>query len=113
MEFKFDDPIFAIYVNISNLSRQKAEEKMSSVVESTRFLGNVIYLSSKIEDKIELLWPGNGNINLSNDHINNVIDVLESSLSLLQDKWENINDVKNGIFQIRKSLRNLKISEIL
>ena len=70
---RFEDPIFVIYVDVSGVSRSRAEQILQKSVENAKpILGtNNIYIPirpgeggrKKSDNSIELLWPGNGNIN--------------------------------------------------
>ncbi len=117
---RFEDPIFVIYVDVSGVSRSRAEQILQKSVENAKpILGtNNIYIPirpgeggrKKSDNSIELLWPGNKNM-ISSSSMGKFTKVLDGVLSILYDDIKN-NDFKDAIDKLRSLVRDLKIDQI-
>ena len=92
--------IIVIYINVENLSRQRADELISEFVKMFNIDGFCpIFIPSNIS-KVEIIWRGyeiEQNYSLNNKKINHLVSVLESCI--------NIEDV-------RKMIRLIKIDSL-
>jgi hypothetical protein len=114
---RLDSPIFVVYVNVNGLARHAVDEKIESLIESfSPCIGetNIFFPIQNGDSRIELLWPGNGNINPNiSSNIKSFLKVLDDSFSFIESNWKNEVVVKEEISKLRSSLRNLKIDSLI
>jgi hypothetical protein len=110
---RLDDPVFVTYININGKSRQRAQEIIQETVDKiSPILGelNIFIPIEQGDNRVELLWPGNNFSDKSME--DNLIAVLDNILTLIQGNWQDEKYIKDGINQIKSSLRTLKIDQL-
>lgn len=117
---RLDRPIFVSYINIDGLSRQRSDELIQTFISQiSPILGedNIFIPIKDGDSKIELLWPGTNSMdllpNFTSNNFKNLIEVIDNAFALIGGNWNKELFIRDEIFKIRTSLRNMKIDEIL
>jgi hypothetical protein len=95
IKLDLDNPIFTFYVDITSVSRQKAEEMMADIRHSMDIYENVtIWFVASDQNKIECVYSGKrteSNLDSLIESINERIDILSKSNNF-EDFKINIRD---------------------
>ena len=100
--FNLDEPIFKMFIDVSNISRQSAQEKIYEFMDCTESL-QIIYLPSDITDFV-CVWRGYKYEKMLNDRIDAFLEDLNSIISQ-KDFFKN----DETIYKIETLARNLKL----
>jgi len=107
MEINLENPIFALYVNINNLTNSKAEVLLSKYSENFGKYKNITtwIFPSKEDTRIELIWSGSKYQKPIDSNTKNLVEHVNKVLDLLS------NGTTDGA--IKAGLRDLQLSKIL
>ncbi len=108
-ELDLNNPIFVVYIDISNLNAQLKEEKFKHFAEQLSFSNATTWIIPSYFDKIELIWQGSkystepGNVKC------------EAYLNLITEFNDIIQVLSEGTddYSLKKQLRNLKLKKII
>lgn len=106
MELQLENPIFAIYVNIEGMSRQRVEETLHYYNESyRRYTNATFWIFPSDKTKIEPIWNGKYQNKIDDRNLQNLIDHVNNILKVLSDGTSDAS--------IKSQLRDLQLSKIL
>ena len=106
VELNLDNPIFALYVNIEGLSRQRVEETIGRYREGFSIYSNVvIWVLPSHETRMECVYSENSSVGGKNtekvlEDLNKMVDIL-STCDTQEDFIYNLREIRlNGLDQI-------------
>jgi hypothetical protein len=109
-ELNLDNPIFIVYVNVDNMSRQTSENLLDSYQKMLSYKNCTFWVVPVQEQmtKFEIIWKGK-------DHENSNTDS-EKSIRFLKEKMTNLMDmIADGISDdvIKQKLRDFSLNQLI
>lgn len=109
-EINLNNPIMVCYLNVGNLSRQRAQEQIYSFMEHASYpnLSMIILpVKDQQESKIEIIWKGLDveKSQISNDRITFLQQKMETLIEIIS---EDITDES-----VKQKLRDFSLNRIL
>lgn len=113
---RLDDPVFVIYVDVRGQSLKKSNELVNDIVSIVSpILGdNNIYIPVDSSSRVELLWPGNKNIEsgFNIENLTELINIIDSSFELIIKRYDK-DEIVFRLIEIQTFIRNLKINSLI
>lgn len=109
-EINLNNPIMVCYLNVGNLSRQRAQEQIHSFMEHASYpnLSMIILpVKDKQESKIEIIWKG---LDVEKSQINN------DRITFLQQKMQTLIEIISEDItdeSVKQKLRDFSLNRIL
>jgi len=110
-QLDLDNPIFIVYVNIDNMSRQIYENLLDSYRKMLNFKNCTFWIVPVKEQmtKFEIIWKGK-------DYENNSNLDFEKSIKFLKEKMSNMMDmIADGMSDdvIKQKLRDFSLNQLI
>lgn len=109
-EINLDNPIFVIYLNIDNKSRQRTEELIDNYRKMLNYK-NCNFWIIPVQDqetKVEMIWKGQQYDNQSLDNVQAIKDVNKRISKLIEFVSEGMTDDV-----IKQKLRDFSLEQLL
>jgi hypothetical protein len=110
MELNLENPIFLVYINVGDMSSQRAKESIEQVRSHFSFDNATTWIMPvKSETKVELIWQGSkystnpGIMNFNN--FENLINRFNEVIEVISNGTDDAS--------IKQQLRNLQLKKII